>query len=244
MHGWTKTLYKFDDGYCDFNAVDYLCSTNDKGGLPGVAAGPECQTPRLKEADGSNSRCRLPVENHVETSSPYPEGAESGKYIIKYHVQDWAGNSECSTPARTVIVKDTLAPRLYLHYGGNLLTKTSLTGLNTDGIGINGEQNFNNLTHLQQRRGEQGLYKNAQGRTVGYTGLNSTSGGIVESLVSSFNTPINHVPQRRLIAGSSQTSASVWMVSSILGTAGGLFCIYLFVRAERRQQFRIETVDL
>ena len=43
--------------------------------------------------------------------------AEAGKYVIFYHVQDKAGNAECSAPTRTVVVRDTLPPVISLHMG-------------------------------------------------------------------------------------------------------------------------------
>merc|ERR1712100_384501 len=36
--------------------------------------------------------------------------AEAGKYVVTYHVKDKAGNKECKSPLRTVVVKDTLPP--------------------------------------------------------------------------------------------------------------------------------------
>merc|ERR1712006_4734 len=36
--------------------------------------------------------------------------AEAGKYVVSYHVKDKAGNKECKSPLRTVVVKDTLPP--------------------------------------------------------------------------------------------------------------------------------------
>jgi len=40
--------------------------------------------------------------------------SEQGKYVIQFHVSDKAGNHECSTGVRTVIVKDTLPPVITL----------------------------------------------------------------------------------------------------------------------------------
>lgn len=41
--------------------------------------------------------------------------AYSGKYVIAYHVQDRAGNKECSTARRTVIVKDLIPQVVTTH---------------------------------------------------------------------------------------------------------------------------------
>jgi hypothetical protein len=47
--------------------------------------------------------------------------SESGKYIIFFHVKDKAGNAECKTHKRTVVVKDTLPPVITLHLGKKLI---------------------------------------------------------------------------------------------------------------------------
>merc|ERR1712124_195629 len=41
--------------------------------------------------------------------------AEQGKYVISYHVKDAAGNDECKTRFRTVVVRDSLPPVTTLH---------------------------------------------------------------------------------------------------------------------------------
>jgi hypothetical protein len=45
---------------------------------------------------------------------PKITNAEGGKYVIQFHVSDKAGNTECATKFRTVIVKDTLPPIITL----------------------------------------------------------------------------------------------------------------------------------
>jgi hypothetical protein len=101
MDGWTQGDYKFDDSNCDFSVTNYVCSTNDKGGN-GVS----------------------PV-NNVEVSV-YPPGAEKGKYVISYHVTDPEGNKECSSPKRTVVVKDTLPPVIDVKLGIDTVVKGQL----------------------------------------------------------------------------------------------------------------------
>jgi len=49
--------------------------------------------------------------------------AEVGKYVISYHVSDKAGNKECTTHTRTVVVKDTLAPVISLHFHDKTVLK-------------------------------------------------------------------------------------------------------------------------
>jgi len=54
--------------------------------------------------------------------------AETGKYVISYHVSDWAGNTECTPKQRTVVVRDTMPPviQLYVktHEEGNVWRTT------------------------------------------------------------------------------------------------------------------------
>merc|ERR1711981_1544122 len=42
--------------------------------------------------------------------------AQKGRYVVSYHVKDRAGNPECETKYRTVIVQDTLPPMITLKY--------------------------------------------------------------------------------------------------------------------------------
>jgi len=62
--------------------------------------------------------------------------AEQGKYIINFHVKDKAGNSECSTPHRTVIVVDTLPPVISLKFKQQIV---HISGHSKKGL--NGESN-------------------------------------------------------------------------------------------------------
>jgi hypothetical protein len=67
--------------------------------------------------------------------------AETGKYLIKFHVSDKAGNPECQTRVRTVVVRDTLAPVISLHLkqstGTHMLIHTSAA----NDVGIGGQKN-------------------------------------------------------------------------------------------------------
>jgi hypothetical protein len=93
MYNWAQGDYHFEANGCAYSTTNYLCSTNDKGG-PGTGV--------------SNSNQRV---------NAYPAGAEEGKYVIKYHVTDLAGNAECMTVHRTVLVKDTLPPVIRVDIG-------------------------------------------------------------------------------------------------------------------------------
>jgi hypothetical protein len=96
---------------------DYLCSTNDQNvnydKIKGINHG-------ITRSTGHSKIMR----------------AEAGKYVIDFHVQDKAGNKECKTPSRTVIVKDTLPPVISLHLKGHLIHKSG-----SEKKGLGGEEN-------------------------------------------------------------------------------------------------------
>merc|ERR1711964_685862 len=85
----------------------YLCSTNDQ----------------------SNTETSVTHFNTMDkaTWEAKTHRAEAGKYVIEYHVQDAAGNKECSTPHRTVIVRDTLPPVISLHLNNKLIHVSDAT---------------------------------------------------------------------------------------------------------------------
>merc|ERR1719247_462774 len=75
----------------------YLCSTNDQ----------------------------FKVSKLIARSKQLVKKAQVGKYVIAFHVQDKAGNTEASCPGtktqfRTVVVKDTLAPVISLHFNNKV----------------------------------------------------------------------------------------------------------------------------
>eukprot|EP00937_MAST-01D_sp_MAST-1D-sp2_P008136 g8136.t1 len=84
---------------CPVSVTNYICSTNDhcEGDqtCPGVAGRP----------DGVQL---------IDTPGIFHEDAETGVYVIKYHVRDSADNQECNATQRTVIVKDTMKPQILL----------------------------------------------------------------------------------------------------------------------------------
>jgi len=88
---------------------DYLCTTNSQG---------------------DNSVMTRKMKHNKITRS------EAGKYILFFHVVDKAGNSECKTHKRTVIVKDTLPPVITLHLQKKLIHQSN--GLQK---GLGGQKN-------------------------------------------------------------------------------------------------------
>jgi len=80
--------------------------------------------------------CR-PVDGAVNSFIPKHGDiahAEQGKYIINFHVSDKAGNTECLTKHRTVVVKDTLPPVITLHLGGKMIHKSDATKKGVSGV--------------------------------------------------------------------------------------------------------------
>jgi hypothetical protein len=110
----TRAVAKFGKQYFPAAASDdYLCSTNDFGAsLKGLDAGTATETLNMKHKDITH--------------------AEAGKYIVSYHVQDKAGNKECKTLKRTILVKDTLPPVIQLKLGNKIIHRgdSSQKGLN------------------------------------------------------------------------------------------------------------------
>jgi hypothetical protein len=108
----TMAMKKFDAKFFanpDESTDDYLCSTNDIGSDHTVTQSTQ----------------------HTEITR-----AEAGKYVIFFHVSDSAGNAECKTLKRTVIVKDTLPPVITLHLKNQLIHQSQ-----GDQSGLGGEKN-------------------------------------------------------------------------------------------------------
>jgi len=80
---------------------DYMCSTNDEF---------------WKHDQFTNSAKATRYTGAIQR-------AEAGKFFIEYHVKDKAGNTECVSPHRVVIVRDTLAPVITLHLKKQLIHK-------------------------------------------------------------------------------------------------------------------------
>jgi hypothetical protein len=98
--------------------------------------------PKDKTAKSNAYLCTVPaVLKHSTANHDYIRHediahAEQGKYIINYHVQDKAGNKECKTLHRTVIVVDTLPPVISLKFRDQLIHMSDHSK-----VGIGGEAN-------------------------------------------------------------------------------------------------------
>jgi len=118
----TKTKFPtFFEG-CGENAACgdtkyYLCGTND-----------------AHVTDLSNN-----LENQHARSITHDKitRAEAGKYVITYHVSDSSNNPECSSPSRTVIVRDTLPPVITLHLKNKLIHMSAASENNPAGSSEN-----------------------------------------------------------------------------------------------------------
>jgi hypothetical protein len=58
----------------------------------------------------STNDAHVEYNEHKKAAKKIAMRAEAGKFIIHFHVQDRAGNKECTTAKRTVIVKESLPP--------------------------------------------------------------------------------------------------------------------------------------
>merc|ERR1719421_2014719 len=96
---------------------NYLCGTNDE---------------ITRKFEGKNTNT-FETDHLFTKQNNFVSEAEAGVYVIYYHVQDKAGNKECKTPSRTVIVKDTLPPVISLHLHNGKDSENSNGYLQKDG---------------------------------------------------------------------------------------------------------------
>merc|ERR1712072_825472 len=93
----------------------YLCTTHDK----------KDDVFRTQYLNPYSSKAAVITKGKISV-------AETGKYVISYHVSDWAGNTECTPNQRTVVVRDTMPPviQLYVkkHTGGWKATREAKPG--------------------------------------------------------------------------------------------------------------------
>jgi hypothetical protein len=112
-----RALAKFGTQYINSasSSDDYICSTNDFAyAVKDLDAGQAKQTLGMKHSDITH--------------------AEAGKYVVSYHVQDKAKNKECSSPVRTVIVKDTLPPVIQLKLNTKVIHRGDYTQTGLNGV--------------------------------------------------------------------------------------------------------------
>jgi len=123
--------------------------------------------------------------------------AEEGEYHINFHVSDLASNTECVTPVRTVVVKDTLPPVITLHLKNTLIHTSKTTDL-----GVGGEANPAGM--------------------ASYDGSESNP-TLVSGYVPSAAAAPNTFPQvNNLMAEESQSSVSGWIVAAAASGVTGL----------------------
>jgi len=113
----TGAKRKFDKKFWedDNSSSEYLCSTNDQASVI---------TPERLE--------------HITNLNPNLAHAEAGTFVIDYYVQDSSKNAQCSSPKRTVIVRDTLPPVISLHLDDKLIHVSDATKL---GLGNGADKN-------------------------------------------------------------------------------------------------------
>merc|ERR1711871_1359425 len=115
---WIKQRYSVDFP-ADFDcskpttsevSVNYICGTNDE---------------LLTDDEFMKHKNTHKTDHFFQASNNAISEAEAGMYVIYYHVQDTAGNKECETPSRTVVVKDTLSPVITLHLRNKMIHKSN-----------------------------------------------------------------------------------------------------------------------
>jgi hypothetical protein len=127
----TEPVYDAEDGARDGTILPYLNDDQLHAEISGhVSAG----TNNSPHNDATGQR-----------NGKLNNKAETGKYLIQFHVVDNAENKECNTQVRTVVVRDTLRPVISLHLGHTVdyihgVKKLIHTSDHTD-KGLNGEVN-------------------------------------------------------------------------------------------------------
>merc|ERR1711968_203157 len=115
---WIKQRYSVDFP-ADFDcsepttsevSVNYICGTNDE---------------LLTSDEFMKHKNTHKTDHFFQASNNAISEAEAGMYVIYYHVEDTAGNKECETPSRTVVVKDTLPPVITLHLRNKMIHKSN-----------------------------------------------------------------------------------------------------------------------
>ena len=214
MDGWDEGDFKFNDeltldGSCPQSVDTYLCSTNDKGGF------------------GTGGR-PYGVEL-IDSPGIFGLGAEVGKYNITYHVTDAAGNHECHTPSRIVIVKDTMPPELTLKYGNNIISKSDVSKhLGIGGVGessgVISDTGFN-VARSAELRGAVG-YQDSSGNHGNYA-----ASSYVASVGSS--QAGTQTPGRRLLGESAVGGGATTGFLGLAGVGAVLLAVVGVVRRAR-----------
>jgi hypothetical protein len=119
------TPYKSNDGSCakvglkmaDFSSAKALTQAKAKFGAQYFPAAGATSDDYLCSTNDER------MDPHITQTATHDQitRAEAGKYVIHFHVSDKAGNKECSTLQRTVIVRDTLPPVISLTLGNKLI---------------------------------------------------------------------------------------------------------------------------
>lgn len=119
---WAETKYGSEfipDDHVTSNK--YLCSTNDQSTVNGATNDQSIHWNKVADMyedgvqDAHGHVTNAKADAHLFISQG-PGGAEPGKYVIRYEVEDAQGNQQCRDDVlRTVIVRDTLPPVITLH---------------------------------------------------------------------------------------------------------------------------------
>merc|ERR1711871_18773 len=115
---WIKERYSVDfpaDFDCSAPVTsevspNYICGTNDE---------------LMTDEDFMKHKNTHKTDHFFQANTNAISEAEAGMYVIYYHVEDTAGNKECETPSRTVVVKDTLPPVITLHLRNQMIHKSN-----------------------------------------------------------------------------------------------------------------------
>jgi hypothetical protein len=152
--------------------------------------------------------------------------AEAGKYVIFYHVQDKALNSECTTPTRTVIVRDTLPPVISLHMGLDDGTHSKAFHVGKgDQVGIGGVINPAGDESVNPNLAP---YVDAQGVT--HHVVHHASANPENFIIGKMPASIDETDH--LMAEQASTSANAWVLAAAASAVAG---VALLASSSRKQ---------
>jgi hypothetical protein len=166
-------------------------------------------------------------ENVAITSNTAITGSEQGSYVINFHVEDKAGNSETAQKKRTVIVKDTLPPVITLKMHKKLIHVGSS---NQYGIGHGHQYSFTHSDgyhHAGDMKNPAG-YSIGSNKQSGYPDMYKTFGN--PNLKTDFHS--SHSVYRAASHGfmAESTATNGWIIGAVASAVAGVALLGMSAR--------------
>merc|ERR1712054_640510 len=244
------TNFNCATGVTTESSATYLCGTNDELGA------------RLYAKHKNNAL----MDELIRDKKTDISRAEAGVFVIYYHVTDNAGNTEVQpSPARTVIVKDTLPPVISLHLSNgtayhNIQTSHTIKDINdVDKQGLLYNEFSNNEAVTQSPRavanpatvsdvdggGNPWLKSSYQPTGADVTPNNFASPSESAAKMNTYavdngGQSITYNGYDNYMAEQRASSANGWVIGAAASAIAGL----ALLAYSRKQQSRVVTVDV